>query len=191
MALGCRDRLSVEDVRDGAVLVEVDVQPLLVVVLGYHHARRDDAVLLGQVLLAERLQGTASQRRAPLPRRPGQLTVPLDSVSDIFLPTSLFCHCSIVVAAVVTPGTTRGMMVSVVSWSMRCRSSGACTKTLNCETRVWLANLEQDSPMTRRKREATDLYPINKLQEYRRKLGTRARPYRVGTRELTTQCRRR
>jgi hypothetical protein len=42
-------------VRNGAVLVEVDVEPVLLKVLGHHHAGLDDARLFWQVSLAEGL----------------------------------------------------------------------------------------------------------------------------------------
>jgi hypothetical protein len=45
----------VNDVRDGAVVLEVDVETVRPEVLGDHHAGLDDARLLGQLALAEAL----------------------------------------------------------------------------------------------------------------------------------------
>lgn len=54
-------QLTVLHVRDGAVLVDVDVEAIGLKVLGHHHAGLDDAVLLGQVFLAEALRGSAGK----------------------------------------------------------------------------------------------------------------------------------
>lgn len=47
--------LAVGDVGDGAVLLEVDVEPVRLEILSDHHARLDDAGLLGKVSLAKGL----------------------------------------------------------------------------------------------------------------------------------------
>lgn len=41
------------DMRDGAVFLDVDVEPLRLEILGYHHARLDDTRLLREVCLAK------------------------------------------------------------------------------------------------------------------------------------------
>ena len=46
-------RSTVLDVADSAVLLHVDVETLRLVILGDHHARLNDAALLGEILLAE------------------------------------------------------------------------------------------------------------------------------------------
>lgn len=41
------------DVRDGSILLHMNVQPVLLEVLGHHLARRDDTVLLWQIGLCK------------------------------------------------------------------------------------------------------------------------------------------
>lgn len=114
--LSCRSPppLAVRDVRDGAALIKVHVEAVLVKVLGDHLARLDDAVLLGEVLFAKHLpHSTVSSDVSIEAHRVDAvgLTVSLDSLSENFLPTSLFCHSSVLLdEALVMPGTTRGMV---------------------------------------------------------------------------------
>lgn len=100
--------------RDGAALIKVHVEAVLVKVLGDHLARLDDAVLLGEVLFAKHLpHSTVSSDVSIEAHRVDAvgLTVSLDSLSENFLPTSLFCHSSVLLdEAFVMPGTTRGMV---------------------------------------------------------------------------------
>lgn len=51
------DRLAVLDVRDSAILLDVDVESVGFKVLGHHHAWLDYATFLWQILLAEILRG--------------------------------------------------------------------------------------------------------------------------------------
>lgn len=95
------------DVGHDALLVDVDIQSVNAKVPGHHGTRRDDAVLLRQVLLAEAL---ARCQRCSLFDEYRGLTVSLDSVSWRVLPTSLFCHSSFLsFGAELMPGTS-GMM---------------------------------------------------------------------------------
>lgn len=68
--------LTMLDVRDGAVFVDMDIEAVGLVILGDHHARLDDPVLLREVLLAETLPAVSvdrcsslKTRRAALPSR--------------------------------------------------------------------------------------------------------------------------
>lgn len=57
------------DVADGAVLFDVDVEPVGVVVPGDHHARLDDTAGLREVFLAEVLGRSMSASIAPGDKR--------------------------------------------------------------------------------------------------------------------------
>ena len=48
--------LTVLDVRDGAILLQVDIETVWLEVLGHHHARFDDAGFLGEVTLGKALE---------------------------------------------------------------------------------------------------------------------------------------
>lgn len=50
-----RERLTVSNVLDGALLVNVDVEAIGLVVHGAHRVGLENAVLRGEVLLSERL----------------------------------------------------------------------------------------------------------------------------------------
>lgn len=103
--------LAVADVRDDTFIVEVDVEAVLVVVLGHHGAGLDDAVLGGEVFLAEALrQGVSDVAGAD--GEAGGDTSALESDSCSFLPDSLFVHSSVLSPkADVIPGAMRGMAV--------------------------------------------------------------------------------
>jgi hypothetical protein len=47
--------LAVDDVRHGAILCQMHIEPVLVKVLGNHHPRLDDTRLLGKIPFAEDL----------------------------------------------------------------------------------------------------------------------------------------
>lgn len=103
---------AVVDLGDCPVLVEMDVETIGVVVLCHNRARLDDPRGLGQICLAKCLPLRVSNH--PGPRfGSGGLTVSFDgSDSEIFLPTSLFIHSSVLSPEPldVIPGTTRGMV---------------------------------------------------------------------------------
>lgn len=103
---------AVVDLGDCPVLVEMDVETIGVVVLCHDRAWLDDPRGLGQICLAKCLPSRVSNH----PGQPlgfGSLTVSFEgSDSEIFLPTSLFIHSSVLSPEPldVIPGTTRGMV---------------------------------------------------------------------------------
>lgn len=112
---GHRFPSTVRHVRDGAVLLEVDIQTVGLVVFCYHHAGLNDARLLGEVSLAEGLE-VARWESVYSPRhcsRLSGLTVSLLSCSDSFLPTSLLLHSSVLLELPTSPGTMRGIVTMV------------------------------------------------------------------------------
>ena len=90
-------------------------------VLGRHRARLQDPMLLGQILLCEALRW----RSIPSPlkcniyfktQEIGGYTVESEVESDSFFPNSLLIHSSCwLPPEVITPGTTRGMLVDEVA----------------------------------------------------------------------------
>lgn len=103
---------AVVDLGDCPIFVEMDVETIGVVVLCHDRARLDDPCGLGQICLAKCLPLRVSKHPGP-PFGYGSLTVSFDgSDSEIFLPTSLFIHSSVLSPEPldVIPGTTRGMM---------------------------------------------------------------------------------
>lgn len=103
---------AVVDLGDCPVLVEMDIETIGVVVLCHDRAWLDDPRGLGQICLAKCLPSRVSNH----PGQPlgfGSLTVSFEgSDSEIFLPTSLFIHSSVLSPEPldVIPGTTRGMV---------------------------------------------------------------------------------
>jgi hypothetical protein len=67
-----RPHLTMLDVRDGAILVDMNVEAVGPVILGDHHAGLDDPVLLGEVLLAETLSQVLADHRLKC-NREGQI----------------------------------------------------------------------------------------------------------------------
>lgn len=100
--------LAVRDVRDLVLVIDVHIQPVLPEVLGHHHARLDDARLLGQVLLGEELHGMSVTVLTPR-HAPAELTVSLESVSCSCLPTSLLDHSSVLSLGAMVVLSKRGM----------------------------------------------------------------------------------
>lgn len=112
------------DVRDSAVFLDVDVEPVGLKVLRDHHAGLNYATFLWQISLAEILQGAEMHVLADLRRgtenergsgeqgcRVNILTVSLCEASDTVLPTSLLVHSWVKSLELsVIPGMMRGML---------------------------------------------------------------------------------
>lgn len=134
-----RDRIlrlsTVLNMRHRPILFDMDIETVGFKVLGNHHARLDDAVLLGEVSLAEALRELCVSQRAPIPlTQPGRggkvRTVSSDFSSSSFFPTSLFDHSAVLSSDwVVTPGTTRGIF-----WL---RYSSWCVRADGCRYFLW------------------------------------------------------
>lgn len=58
-----RPHLTMLDVRDGAILVDMNVEAVGLVILRDHHAGLNDPVLLGEILLAETLSQVLADHR--------------------------------------------------------------------------------------------------------------------------------
>ena len=88
----------------------MDIESVRLEILGDHHARLDDSVLLGQIPLGEELVAMLVIIKVVNVFECKELTVSFDSSSWSFLPTSLLDHSSVLSPDwVCTPGTTRGM----------------------------------------------------------------------------------
>lgn len=57
------------DMVDGAVVLDVNVQPVRDEITSYHHSRLDDTVLLREILLAEVLGNRVSRTYRIIPER--------------------------------------------------------------------------------------------------------------------------
>lgn len=110
--------LTMGNVGDCAIVLDVDVEPVRPEVLGHNRAWGYDSVGFGQLALRKVLVQWPGQYWLNFGlERPGSspwpsLTISLEvSSSVIFLPTNLLVHSSVLLSGwLVTPGTTRGML---------------------------------------------------------------------------------
>lgn len=105
--------LTMNDVRDCAVLLQVNVEPVRLEVLGDHHAGLNDSSFLREVPLCKALLFcTSAYLQLPRFAREATPTTSLVWSSESFLPTNLFIHSSVLSPEpVMIPGTTRGMLM--------------------------------------------------------------------------------
>ena len=113
-------KLTVANILDGALVVDVNVETIGLVVHGAHGVGLEDTVLLGEVLFGEGLRGGEYRDEERKAYEEARTTSSWSS--PIFLPISLFVHSSILSPPLLwSPGTTRGMLSADLVAKVRLR----------------------------------------------------------------------